>query len=164
MNIAYLLLGGNLGDRLQNLHKALILINKMAGATTKKSNIFVTAAWGNENQADFYNQAICINTTLSALDLLSILLKIEEELGRKRTYKKWQERTMDIDILFYNDVIIDTMQLKIPHPFIQDRKFVLIPLMEIAKDFIHPVLKKNISQLLAECEDKLEVKILKTNI
>ena len=153
MNIAYLLLGGNLGDRLQNLHKALILINKMAGATTKKSNVFVTAAWGNENQPDFYNQAICINTTLSALDLLNILLKIEEELGRKRTDKKWQERTMDIDILFYNDVIIDTMQLKIPHPFIQDRKFVLIPLMEIAKDFIHPVLKKNISQLLAECED-----------
>jgi 2-amino-4-hydroxy-6-hydroxymethyldihydropteridine diphosphokinase len=161
MNTAYLLLGGNLGDRQQNLQKAVILIEKHAGPTPKKSNVFITKAWGNELQPDFYNQAICIDTKLSAIDLLNTLLRIEEELGRKRTGDKWQARTMDIDILFYNDERIDTTKLKIPHPFIQDRKFVLVPMNEIASELVHPVLKKNIRELLAECTDTLEVKMLK---
>src|SRR5471030_1177546 len=107
MNTAYLLLGGNLGNRLQNLQSALSFINSKAGVITKQSNVFVTKAWGNEQQSDFYNQAICIETKMVAIDLLNTLLIVEEQLGRKRTAEKWQARTMDIDILFYNDNIID---------------------------------------------------------
>ncbi|MGZ6519205.1 MAG: 2-amino-4-hydroxy-6-hydroxymethyldihydropteridine diphosphokinase, partial [Bacteroidia bacterium] len=140
--------------------KALVSINHNAGRIIKRSDVFVTAAWGNEEQPDFYNQAVHIETELSAHELLKILLKTEEELGRKRTAEKWQERTIDIDILFYNENTINTEELKIPHPFLQDRKFVLIPMMQIAKDLIHPVLKKTIGQLLIECTDKLEVKKL----
>ena len=161
MNTAYLLLGGNLGDKLQNLQRALVLINERGASTTKRSDIFVSSAWGNKEQPDFYNQAVCIETELPADELLNTLLKIEEELGRTRNGDKWQERIIDIDILFYNDAIIDTENLKVPHPHLQDRKFVLVPMMEIAKDFIHPVFKKSISQLLKECKDPLEVKALK---
>ena len=160
MNKAYLLLGGNLGNRAKNLETAGILIDRNAGAIVNRSDIFVTKAWGNELQPDFYNQAVCIETKLSPPELLSVLLSIEEQLGRKRTGDKWQARTMDIDILFYNEEIIDTKELKIPHPFMQDRRFVLTPLNQIAGALVHPVLKKNTTQLLAECGDKLEVKIL----
>lgn len=159
MNTCYLLLGGNLGDKEQTLKQAIILLEQKFGSTAKKSNIFITAAWGNENQPEFYNQAIAINTVLSAIDLLKEILKTEEQLGRKRTNDKWQERVIDIDILFYNDEIIDLPELKVPHPFIQERKFVLVPMNEIASDYIHPVLKKTIATLLLECKDKLEVKL-----
>ncbi len=164
MNTAYLLLGGNLGDRLQNLQRALILINERVGSTAKRSDVFITAAWGYEAQPDFYNQAVCIETSLSAEVLLNTLLKIEEESGRKRNGDKWQERIIDIDILFYNDDIIETEKLNVPHPFLQDRKFVLVPMMQIAKELVHPVLKKTIGQLADECKDTLEVKTLKSNI
>lgn len=158
MNTCYLLLGGNLGDKEQNLRQAVNLLEQKLGSTAKKSNIFITAAWGNENQPEFYNQAISIKTTFSAIDLLKIVLGVEEQLGRKRTNDKWQERIIDIDILFYNDEVIDLPELKIPHPFIQERKFVLIPMNEIARELVHPVLKKTIKQLLEDCKDTLEVK------
>lgn len=160
MNTAYLLLGGNLGNKEQNIAQAIALIEQKIGPTPKRSDIFITAAWGNEQQPEFYNQAIMVSTDLSAQVLLACLLKIEEELGRKRTNDKWQERTIDIDILFYNNEIINTEELKVPHPFLQDRRFVLEPLAKIAKDLIHPVLKKSIAVLLDECTDPLEVKIL----
>ena len=159
MNTCYLLLGGNLGNKEENLRQAVALLEQKLGSTAKKSSIFITAAWGNENQPEFYNQAIEISTTFLAKEVLKAALEVEELLGRKRNNDKWQERTIDIDILFYNDEIINLPELKIPHPFIQERKFVLVPMNEIASDFIHPVFKKTIKQLLNECEDTLEVNI-----
>ncbi len=162
MNTAYLILGGNKGDKLQNLQRALQLIEQNVGVIVSRSAIFSTAPWGNANQPEFVNQAICIHTALSAVDLLKELLSIEKSLGRIRDHQKWMERTMDIDILFFNDEVINLPELKIPHPFLQDRKFVLAPLAQIAPQFIHPVLKKNSEILLSECTDTLEVTITKT--
>jgi len=160
MNTAYLILGGNKGDKHKNLVDAIQLIEARIGEITKKSGIYLTKAWGNTKQPDFYNQALCLETNLSATELLKQLLAIEKELGRTRTNKKWQERTMDIDILFFNDEIIDEPNLKIPHPYVQERRFVLIPMNEIAKNHIHPFSKKSIDALLEECADDLEVKLV----
>ncbi len=159
MNTCFLLLGGNLGDKEQNLQQAIHLLENKLGSTAKKSNIFITAAWGNEDQPEFYNQAIELTTSLSAIELLKTVLDIEEQLGRKRNNDRWQERIIDVDMLFYNNEIIDLPELKIPHPYLQERKFVLAPMNEIASDFMHPILKKTIATLLLECKDTLDVKL-----
>ncbi len=161
MNTCYLLLGGNIGDSALKLKQAIALIEQKIGATLKKSSVFKTAAWGNKDQADFYNQAIILETLNAPTELLANILKIEELLGRTRTNDRWQERTIDIDILFYNKEIIDLPDLKIPHPYIQERKFVLVPMNEIAGNFVHPILKKTIEELLNECVDSCEVQIEK---
>ena len=157
MNTAYIILGGNKGNKLQNIEQAVQLISEKVGMIVEKSDVFITAAWGNINQPDFLNQALCLQTPLSASDLLKQLLSIEQEFGRVRDHQKWMERTMDIDILFYNDDIITTSELIIPHPLIQERNFVLIPMAQLAPMLVHPVFKKNIETLLSECSDKLEV-------
>ena len=160
MNKAYLILGGNKGEIFKNLQTAKQLIELHSGVIINKSDFYETAAWGNTNQPNFVNQVILIHTNLSAVKLLSKLLLIEEKLGRIRTNEKWMERTMDIDILFFNNEIINIPNLIIPHPFIQDRKFVLIPLDQIAGELIHPVYNKSIHTLLKECVDNLEVKFI----
>jgi 2-amino-4-hydroxy-6-hydroxymethyldihydropteridine diphosphokinase len=162
MNTAYVLLGGNKGERLTNIEKAISFIEELVGPTSNKSKIYVTAAWGNTNQPDFYNQVICVNTALSAIELLQRLLSIENKLGRKRGDQKWQERTIDLDILFFNNDIIDSPNLKVPHPHLHERKFTLIPFSEIAPNFIHPVFNKSITELNNECTDLLEVNPLLT--
>lgn len=155
MNRGYVILGSNVGDRLFYLTEAKELIAEQAGVIIRESDVFKTAAWGNTEQDDFYNQALCIETQLSAHRLLHTLLSIEQSLGRERGEGKWMPRTIDIDILFYNREVIDTSDLQIPHPYLQERKFVLAPLQQIATDFIHPVLKKSVNELLAECVDML---------
>jgi 2-amino-4-hydroxy-6-hydroxymethyldihydropteridine diphosphokinase len=162
MNTAYLLLGSNEGDRLQHLSQALNLINQKAGTVVKQSAIYVTVAWGYSDQPDFLNQVVSITTALSPLQLLKELLAIEQEIGRTRTGAKWMQRIIDLDILFYNDLVLTTEELILPHPFLQDRRFVLVPLLEIAAAYVHPVFQKNITALTELCNDKLEVQKLKT--
>lgn len=156
MNEAYLLIGGNMGNRLHYLARARQALEKECGPIVRQSSIYETAAWGLEDQAAFLNQALEINTNLSAPDLLRVLLSIEEALGRKREIK-YGPRLIDIDILLFNEATIDLPGLKVPHPHMQSRRFVLEPLNEIAPGKWHPVFQQTIAQLLAECTDPLTV-------
>lgn len=154
MNKAYLLIGGNMGDRLANLANAKEAIQEHVGVIKKVSAIYETAAWGLEEQPSFLNQALILETDFEALDLLNILLKIEIQMGRIRNLPLGP-RTIDLDIIFFNDQIIDSDKLTIPHPHMQKRNFVLTPLNEIAPELIHPIFNKTINQLLTECTDTL---------
>ena len=157
MNKAYLLIGGNLGHREENLSTAIKLIAVQCGQVSKTSSLYETAAWGNTDQPSFLNQALEISTSLNARQLLRRILKVEKEMGRIRK-EKLGPRSIDIDILFFNNERYSLRFLQVPHPEIQNRRFALVPLAEIAPDLIHPVLKKSIPQLLHECPDKLRVK------
>ncbi len=159
MNQTYLLIGGNLGNRQKNLEKARQLIAANAGQVDKSSPLYETEAWGIEDQPAFLNQVLLVSTKLDPRQLLSTILDIEHQMGRERT-EKFGPRSIDIDILFYNREIIDEPGLTIPHQQLHLRKFTLEPLQEIAPSFIHPVLKKSVSDLLKECPDPLTVKKL----
>lgn len=156
---AFLLLGTNMGDRLHYLQKALDMLSAYHTLIKIRtlSSVYETAAWGKMEQDDYLNQAVKIETTLSAERLLETTAAIENQMGRVRK-KIWGPRIIDIDILFYDHDIVHSNKLVIPHPHLQERRFVLMPLAEIAPDFIHPVLKKSISDLLEACDDPLWVK------
>lgn len=145
-----------MGDRKEALQKALMLIEQNCGNIISLSSIYETAAWGKTDQPSFFNQVMEIETELLPRQLLRKILKIETRIGRIRE-ERYGPRIIDIDILFYNDEAHHYPLLKIPHPQIQNRRFVLVPMAEIAPDFIHPVLKKSIAELLAICPDQLEV-------
>src|ERR1043165_3553545 len=136
MSTAYLLIGGNLGTRKENLSRAIELINEQCGIVTKSSSIYETAAWGITDQPSFLNQALEISTTINAKHLLRKSLKIEKIMGRVRK-DNFGPRTIDIDILFYENEIHDLRFLKIPHPELQNRRFVLVPLAEINPGLQH---------------------------
>jgi 2-amino-4-hydroxy-6-hydroxymethyldihydropteridine diphosphokinase len=157
MNISYLLIGGNQGDRRTRLAMARDLITEEGGRILLASALYETAAWGMTDQPDFLNQALKVATEKDAPAWLLTLLGIEEKLGRRRQ-EKYGPRIIDIDILFFNNSIIREPGLTVPHPEIQNRRFALTPLEEIAPLLIHPVLQKSIRQLLAECTDPLAVK------
>lgn len=152
----FLLLGGNIGDVEETLTKAKTFITDRIGSIKNSSALYETAAWGKVDQPAFLNQVIVLDCTLSPSDLLAATQEIEKLLGRVR-HEHWGARTIDIDILFYGDVIMESQRLVIPHPQLHLRQFTLIPLSEVASDFIHPLMKKSIQTLLSECEDKLEV-------
>ena len=156
MNAAYLLIGGNLGDRLANLHAAKEAMAERFGQATKASAVYETAAWGLQHQPAFLNQAVEISTPLRAEQVLEQLLQIERSLGRIRN-EKYGPRLIDIDILLFNNEVIDRPGLKVPHPQMPNRRFVLTPLNEIAADIVHPVLQKTVAQILADCPDPLSV-------
>lgn len=156
MDGIFLLLGTNLGNRKQNLKKARILLKSNFIKIKSLSSLYESEPWGIAQQPPFYNQAIEIYTGLPPEELLIYLKNIEKHLGRVQI-ERWKERIIDIDILYYQSEIIDTPVLKIPHPEIQNRRFTLLPLNEIAPDFIHPILKKNQRELLELCQDTLQV-------
>lgn len=156
----YLLLGSNIENRKGNISKALQLLANKIGEVVKLSSLYETAAWGKTDQSAFINQAVLIQTEMLAINLLACLKSIEKKVGRTDT-EKWGPRVIDIDILFYNTEIIQTPTLQVPHPYLPVRRFALLPLAEIAEVFVHPVLKKNIAELLAECPDKNEASIYK---
>jgi len=157
MNRAYLLMGGNLGNREINFAQVKGYIEQLCGPVIQSSSLYETAAWGKTDQPSFLNQALEIETELDAGHLIDRALEIERLMGRERK-EKYGPRIIDIDILLFNNEQYDLPFLKIPHPEMQNRRFALTPLAEIAADVQHPVFKKSIYQLLKECPDKLEVK------
>lgn len=149
-------LGGNVGDVELHFKKAIKTLSTAFGEPEKISSLYKTAAWGKTNQPDFLNQVISFKTDLSPAKALAICLEVEDELGRIR-YEKWGERTIDIDILFYENEIIDIKGLIIPHPRLHERLFTLKPLNEIYPNFLHPSFNKTITELLTASDDTLPV-------
>lgn len=155
----FLLLGSNLGDRHTYLRQAIEKIGLSVGEVVQQSSVYETQAWGKTTEPDYLNQVIVVSTNLKAENVLEKILTIERELGRERK-EKWGSRTIDIDILFYGDHIINKPNLIIPHPQLQNRRFTLEPLAEIAPEWVHPVLYKNMLKLKYDLEDCLIVKKL----
>ncbi|MBK9509677.1 MAG: 2-amino-4-hydroxy-6-hydroxymethyldihydropteridine diphosphokinase [Cytophagaceae bacterium] len=153
MNRLILGLGTNLGDKNSNLQEAINLIESEIGTIKKKSSVYETQAWGVENQDNYYNMAIEIETNFWPFKVLNMILAIEEKMGRIRS-KKWESRIIDIDILFFNEVSISSENLSIPHPYIQKRRFVLEPVCEISPDYFHPKFRKSVTKLLEDCHDE----------
>tara|TARA_B100000902_G_scaffold302663_1_gene290688 strand:+ start:38015 stop:38503 length:489 start_codon:yes stop_codon:yes gene_type:complete len=157
-NIIYIQIGSNIGDRYQNINKSIYLIEKMIGPISNCSSIYESSAWGLESQSPFLNCVIKIDSKLSPEETLKKSQMIEKKIGRVKTIK-WGKRIIDVDILFYNNDIIKNKNLIIPHPYIHKRKFVLIPLKEIANDLIHPIKNKNIEELYNDCNDEGNVEL-----
>ena len=159
MATVYLLLGTNLGERIDNLKKCISFLEEGGIHIIKTSGVYETDAWGFEDQPSFYNQAVEAQTSLSPSQLLIFLKSTEKQMGRINNHR-WHERVIDIDILYYDKEIINTESLTIPHPQMQNRNFVLFPLTELAPKFVHPIYNKTNLELLHDCPDKLQVKLL----
>lgn len=158
MNQVVFILGGNLGDRLGLIGSAAELLESTFGPVLLKSSIFETEAWGGKSNGNYLNQVIVFNTSFFPEEILDVILEIELKMGRTRE-GKWGDRTMDIDILYFGNEKFQSERLTIPHPFLQERRFVLEPLAEILPDFVHPILNKANQELLENCLDKSSVKI-----
>lgn len=153
---SYILLGSNMGDKLTLLNNAIEIIGSRCGKVIKKSSLYESEPWGFDAEQNFINQAICVETELSAHELLRELLSIEIELGRDRSrhYETYVSRPIDLDVIYYGEMINDDRELILPHPRLHLRRFVLKPLCEISSDFIHPVFNVTNKELLDRCEDE----------
>lgn len=149
MSTAYIGIGSNIGNREENCFKAIRLLPARGVSIKKKSSLIETEPWGVRDQPKFLNMAAEVETEFAPRQLLEILKDVEEEIGREETYR-WGPRLIDLDILLFDDYVMDTPDLKVPHPHMHQREFVLKPLAEIAPDKMHPTLKKTIRQLLEE--------------
>lgn len=159
MKKAFLSLGSNMGDRKLNLARAIRYINVGVGQIIDLSGIYETAPWGFEAAESFYNLAVEIITDLEPGEMISRCLDVEKQLGRKRNLAGgYASRAIDIDILFYENIILSEPELTLPHPHLHNRRFVLEPLCEIAPDFVHPTLNLTIRELLKQCPDQGSVK------
>ncbi|NOY50243.1 MAG: 2-amino-4-hydroxy-6-hydroxymethyldihydropteridine diphosphokinase [Chlorobi bacterium] len=157
-NIVFLLLGSNIEPRMNYLREAEKLINQRLGNAVSASSVYETEAWGYISENAYLNKLISVETTKDAFETLEILIETEQFCNRQRTGSDtYSDRTLDADIIYFNEEIINTDKLTIPHPRLQLRRFVLEPLCEIAADFIHPILKFNSLQLLEKCTDNTKV-------
>jgi len=159
MKSVYLGIGSNLGDRKVNLRNAVEKAEELTGKIVKVSSVYETEPWGFSSDDQFLNMVVKIKTSLKPSELLERLLMVESLMGRLREGKKYSSRIIDIDILFYGKQVVRTEVLEIPHPELYKRKFVLVPLAEIAPDLVHPVFKKSISELLQECSDESKIRL-----
>ena len=156
----YLLLGGNMGDRIAYLKKAGKKIAGSIGDIVCTSSVYETQPWGFSHETPFLNWLIVADTALEPAEAMRTILNIEQQLGRVREGMEFKARTIDIDILFYDDKIISEKDLVIPHPRLDKRRFALEPLAEVERGLVHPVLRKTIDRLLDECTDYLNVRKL----
>lgn len=163
MPTAYLLLGANLGDRAATLRAAVQHLGATAGFVEATSSFYETAAWGLEDQPAFLNQAVRLRTSLPPDQLLAACLATEQQAGRTR-HQRWAARTLDVDILLYEDFVLDLPTLQVPHPRLPERRFALVPLAEIAATVVHPTLQLTVAALLAQCPDQLAVTQLPANL
>lgn len=159
MEKVVLILGGNLGNRLALIEEATFLLSQIFGNPQVFSSIYETEAWGGLSSGNYLNQVLVYETNEKPEFILNSILNIEDKMGRQRKVK-WGDRNMDIDILYYGTKSVDKEDLTIPHPFIQERRFVLAPLNEILPDFVHPILFKSHSELLDNCKDESKVSII----
>lgn len=159
-HLAYLSIGGNMGDRKSYLEAALEKLDKHPDCRLGSvSHIYETPAWGKTDQADFLNLACQVETDLSAQEFLTFCQEIEQDLDRVRI-EKWGQRTIDLDIIFWDDQVIEEENLQVPHPYAHERAFVLLPLTDIAADYYHPVLQKTVAELLLPLKDVKDIKKL----
>jgi 2-amino-4-hydroxy-6-hydroxymethyldihydropteridine diphosphokinase len=164
-SLAYLLTGSNLGDRIGHLASAAGLLNAMAGEIVKYSPVYESPPWGFDHPTAFLNQAIALKTSVKPADLLAIIHDIEKSSGRRRGEgNTYEARTLDIDIIFYGQEIIGEHDLQIPHPRMHLRRFTLLPLCDIAPGLVHPLLKKNMRELLDDCSDDSDVSCYTTDL
>lgn len=158
MKKVYLLIGSNVGNRTKHMEKAHQMIESKVGKITNKSRIYETEPWGEKDQDDFLNQAIEVESKLKPKAIMKQIAEIESFIGREETFK-WGPREIDIDVLFYGDEMISEMDITIPHAFIHERRFTLIPLNDICPDQYHPIFGATVKELLDMCEDESEVKL-----
>ena len=153
MSKVYLSIGSNKGNRSELINKAIDEIEKKVGIIISRSSIYQSKSWGFDSN-DFYNLCLLIDTDIMPKSLLINLKKIEKSMGREDVDGSYSDRLIDIDILFYDNITTDSEDLKIPHPKIEIRKFVLVPMLEIADDYVHPILNKTIKELYNDCSDQ----------
>ncbi len=154
----FLGIGGNLGNKHDNFDKVYTFIKNELGVIIKSSSVYETPPWGFDAKENFWNQVLVIETKISPEELLKKITEMENRFGRERGTGGYTSRKMDIDILYFDELVLETKKLTIPHPQIANRLFVLVPLVEIEPDFVHPQLKTNSLQMLKNCTDKSLIK------